>query len=145
MNLIPGNKYLFDTTVFLDLLREREVGRRLHYQARFLRVFVGYSIVTETELWMGIRGLRSEGQHIEILKPYTRYFVNVTIARDAGRFWEELRNKDNLQGKNLPDVGDCLIAATARFYRLRLVSKNTRHMPKFEKFGVVVDLYEDED
>ena len=60
MNLIPGNKYLFDTTVYIDLFHGRETGKRLHYQARFMEISVGYSIITEAELWVGIRGFHTE-------------------------------------------------------------------------------------
>lgn len=145
MNLTPGDKYLFDTSVYIDLIRGRIVGKRLHHQARFLSISVGYSIITETELWLGIVGLRTETQHIEVLKPYKRYFNNVTIARDAGRFFREFSHVDKLQGKALPGVPDCLIAATAKFYNLPLVTKNTQHMPRFSKFGVIIDGYQGED
>lgn len=143
MNLISGNRYLFDTSVFIDLLRNRTVGKRLHHQRRFYGVFVGYSILTETELWMGIKGLRSESRHKEILKFYRRYFINVTIARNAGMFWRELRSK--LDRNEMPGVPDCLIAATARFHGLRLVTKDANHMPRFSEFGVIVEPYQDEE
>ena len=143
MNLIPGNRYLFDTTVYIDLLHQRQMGKNLHYQARHLRIFAAYSIITEVELWSYIHGFWTEAQHVIILRPYRRYFLNVTIARDGSRFYAQFKYVDNLQGKKLPGINDCLIAATARFYDLRLVSKNTRHMNLFEQFGVKVDAYED--
>jgi predicted nucleic acid-binding protein len=143
--LKSGNNYLFDTSVYIDLLRGRKAGIRLHYEARFNQVSVGYSIITEAELWQGIIGLRTEEQHIIALKPYKRYRVNVTIARNAGTYWKVFYFQDKLRNKDLPALPDCLIAATARFYGLYLVSKNTRHASKFKQFGVLVEEYSDED
>lgn len=143
MNLIPGNRYLFDTSVYIDLLRGRSIGRNLHYQTRFGRISVGYSIITEAELWQGIVGLRTETEHTAVLRVYRRYFVNVTIATDAGRFWRELRHEVKLTKEEMPGLADCLIAATAHFYDLRLISKNSRHFPEFRRFGVQVDEYSD--
>ena len=141
MNLTNGEKYLFDTTVFLDKLHKRPVGERLHFQVRYWNVSAGYSIVTETELWRGIKGLWTEEQHIALLKLYRRYFINVTIARNAGIFYRVMRHDLNMQPTAIPGIGDCLIAATAKFYDLRLVSRNTRHMKLFEHFDVKVDVY----
>lgn len=141
MNLIPGNRYLFDTCVYIDLLHGREIGKSLHNQARYAQISVGYSIITEAELWQGIGGLRTEAQHTDILRAYKRYFMNVTVARNAGRFWRELRHVDKLPKQDMPGLADCLIAATAHYYDLRLVTNNTRHFPVFAKFGVLVDEY----
>jgi predicted nucleic acid-binding protein len=143
INLTPDVGYLFDTSVFIDILRGRKAGKNFHYQVRFLPVFAGDSIVSETELWRGIRGLRTEEEHLIILRAYHRYFINVTIARKAGEYVRDLQHIH--QVKRLHGTIDALIAATAAFYDLTLVSKNTRDMKLFENFGVKVLEYFDED
>ena len=141
--LTVGNRYLFDTTVFIGLLRNRKRAKDFHYQKRFLQIFVGYSIITETELWVGMKFPRTESQHTEVLRVYHRYFINVTIARNAGMFMGKFMSDGlSTQQKTLPPITDCLIAATAQFYNLRLVS-NDKHAPLFRQFGVFVDEYQD--
>ena len=134
MNLNPRYKYLFDTSVFIDLLRKRPEGKNLVFQAHRLRIPVGYSIITETELWVGITGKWTEHEHKLVLRPFTRYFVNVTIARNTGHFYRETRQKG-------VGLADCLIAATAHYYDLRICTRNEKHFKYFKKFGVEIDAY----
>lgn len=141
MNLIAGRRYLFDTTVFLNILWDKPIGRQLFEQSRAATVFVAYSIITETELWRGIMGTWTEAQHVAILRPYQRYFINVTIARTAGVYYRELKHTFKLQKGSIPGLGDCLIAATAHYYDLRVVSNNRRDFHLFRNFGVEVDEY----
>lgn len=141
VTLTIGHRYLFDTCVFIDILRNREPAKTFYYQTRFQSIFVGYSLISETELWKGITGLRTEEQHLKILKVYHRYFLNVTIARDAGKYWRQFYHQDGLKGGDLPSMEDCIIAATASFYGLRLLTSNSRHMLLFEPFGITVDIY----
>jgi len=139
-----GNRYLFDTCVFIEILRNRKPAKDFHYQRRFWQVYVGYSIISETELWKGLKGFRTEHQHLILLKAYRRYFINVTIARNAGLYWQSLYDEFKKNKTPLPPLEDCIIAATAKFYDLRLVTSDTNHMPLFEKFGVVIDTYKQE-
>lgn len=91
MTLKIGKKYLFDTTVFIHALRGKNTARQLMRQAQFHGISVGYSVITEAELWVGIQfsPLRTEKQHRTVLRPFKRYFINVNIAKRAG----ELRGK----------------------------------------------------
>lgn len=154
--LTSGNRYLFDTTVFIDIIQQKPPATVFYHQTRFDRIFAGYSILSEAELlqWPGIRGLRNEDQEITLVKAYHRYYVNVTISRDAGRFSrklhtdyailvKELRKQDNKQPQREdqpPGLMDCLIAATAKYYDLILVSSD-QGMGKFRQFEVAVELY----
>ncbi|MDQ7033817.1 MAG: hypothetical protein Q9P01_02980 [Anaerolineae bacterium] len=86
MILKIGSKYLFDTSVFIDAFRKDKDAQSIMFQARFNGTSVGYSIVTETELWVGVmqsRFLTPNRQRV-MLRPFKRYFINVTIARRAG-------------------------------------------------------------
>lgn len=138
MDLIAGNRYLFDTSVFIDHFRKRPTARNLYFQARFHSVSVGYSIITEAELWAGIRGYRTVEEHIAILKPFNRYFINVTIARRAGELRRLLETGGVVQKGEGPYIPDCLIAATAEFYGLTVCTRDTRHFDRFRRFSISV-------
>lgn len=140
--LTTTNKYLFDTSVFIEILRNRKPAITLNREKRFAQIFVGYSIITETELWQGMVGSRTIAQHTALLRLYHRYPINVTIARNAGLYWRDFY-QNGLRGRNLPPMADCLIAATAKFHDLRLVSSD-KHCELFQQFGVMVDKYEQE-
>ena len=131
MTLQIGTDYLFDTEVFIGILRNRKEPRKLLYQARFLGVSVGYSIITEAELWQGIAGLRTEQQHKILLRPFTRYFINVTIARRAGEIKRLLHEKHIRQHNQRPFLADCFIAATAEYYGLTICTNDKKDFNLF--------------
>jgi predicted nucleic acid-binding protein len=128
----PGNKYLFDTTVFLDAIRRRPVARQIMFEARDQQITVGYSILTEAELWAGITGMRTAQEHEILLKPFKRYFLNVTIACRAGQLWASIaRTKPD----TIPDIADCIIAATAEYYAMGVCTRNKNHFSLLEQFS----------
>lgn len=142
MDLKIGTRYCFDTTVFAGALRKISDAEKLIYQARFYSVHVGYSIITEAELWSGIRGMRTEGEHIRLLRPFTRYSINVTIARRAGEMQRILVQHFSKSGQSLPQLPDCLIAATADYHGLTICSANSTHFPLFQQlFSIPVEEY----
>lgn len=108
------------------------------FQARDLRLSVGYSILSEAELWVGItpHPLRNEPVHITLLKPFRRYFVNVSIARRAGT----LRRLIKKQGYE-QTLADCIIASTAEFNNLIVCTRNARHFELFKQYGISVLTY----
>lgn len=139
MDLKTGNKYLFDTTVYIDALRGRPNGRNLIYQAKFKPISVGYSLITEAELWAGIKGFRTPEQHKILLRPFHRYMVNVTIARRAGFLRMTLDTAQ--KGQQTPSIMDCLIAATAEYYGLTVCSANARDFSRFQLFSIPSLMY----
>ena len=128
MKLAIGNKYLFDTTVYIDVLRGepkyKEIAKDLIFQARFNRVPVGYSIITELELWRGIRGLWTPQQHEVLLRPMRRYPLLMRTAKRAGTIRSLLDQK--AQKNQGPGIIDCVIAATVEYYGLVLITRNAK-------------------
>lgn len=132
--LTAGNKYLLDTTVFINAKRNIGTARQLIFEARTPTIAAGYSIITEAELWFGIRSnnLRTEAEHKILLRPFRRYFVNVAIARRAGLMAGAIHQKTNK--RILPD---CVIAATAEYYGLIVCTRNTVDFTELSKeFGI---------
>ena len=124
MDLKIGNNYLFDTTVYIDSLRnnplQKDAVRKLMFQARDNRISVGYSIITEIELWAGIKGLWTVEQHEVLLAPMRRYLLGVRIAKRAGNILSLLAQA---QIKSI-GMADCVIAATAEYHNLILITRN---------------------
>ncbi len=143
MELKNGNSYLFDTTFFIDAFRKLPIARQFYAHARWRSVSVGYSIITEAELWAGIDegNFRTAQDHMILLKPFHRYFINVTIARRAGEIRRLMVKSGKSQKSQGPLLPDCLVAATAEYYNLILVSRNSRDFVKFHDFGIAVELY----
>jgi predicted nucleic acid-binding protein len=130
--------YLFDTTVFVDYLQKRSIAQKIFKQIPVKNLLVGYSIVTEAELWAGIKPPRTVEEHVIILKPFKRMNINVAIARRAG----ELRSHIATQKwQRIPGIVDCLIAATAEYYGLTICSRNSRDFAIFTNYSIKVVQY----
>ncbi len=142
IDLTNGTNYLFDTTVFIDAFWKRQIAKKLFYQVRFHDVSAGYSIITEAELWYGINAykFRTVAEHVLLLKPFKRYFVNVTIARRAGDLQRLLvqTHRFKRDSDECPSIDDCLIAATGEYYGLTICTRNGRHFDLFRAYGIPV-------
>jgi predicted nucleic acid-binding protein len=135
-----NNRFLLDTTVFIDYLRGVGSARKLIADCRDSRIVAGYSIITEAELWAGITGQQTEESHLILLKPFRRYQLSSIIARRAGAMWLQIKNNQP-RGTTLPDITDCLIAATAEFHQLTVVTRNENHFKQFQIFGMSIQFY----
>lgn len=137
-----GNSYLLDTSVFIDYLRGKYVAHKIIFDTRSTHVSAGYSIITEAELWAGISGLRTEASHIKLIQPFDRYFINITIARRAGQLKSVINNALKGQvGMEPPGLNDCLIAATAEFHDLTVVTRNEKHFKHFAIHAIDLQFY----
>jgi predicted nucleic acid-binding protein len=135
---LSNENYLFDTTVFIDYLRQRQVAHEIFKQVRLNQLSVGYSILTEAELWAGIRGKEDSKNYLDLLKPFKRYTINTIIARRAGLLRAEIGKQ---KGQSIPGMVDCLIAATAEYHNLTACSRNTRDFAIFTQFSIKVQQY----
>jgi len=128
MILKKTTKYLFDTSVFLGYLRNQPIPHDIMKQAAFMSSNIYYSIITDIELWIGIRGKREEVEHIRVLRPFNRYFLNVTIARRAAEIHKTL---DFVKNQPTPSLPDCILAATAEYHNLTVITKNSSDFKLF--------------
>lgn len=135
MSLKSNYKYLFDTSVFIHVLRGNQSAQKLMSQSQTLGISVGYSILTEYELWVGIYNSSrwTEKQHKILLRPFKRYLINTRITHRAG----EMRGKLMRAGvQSGPQLVDCVIAATAEFYGLIVVTDNTNDFTQFGRYSI---------
>lgn len=138
--VMSGNRFLLDTSVFIDYFRGSPIARKIIFDMRSPNVTAGYSIITEAELWAGVIKFRTPEQHILLLKPFTRYFVNVTIARRAGELLAAIRTAAVAKDR-LPGLDDCIIAATAEYYHLIIYTRNKNHFQYFDNYSIGVQFY----
>ena len=114
--------YLIDTDILIWALRENK-----RYQDLCIKLAkkgdLYISTVTIAEIYQNIfptEVIKTE----KVLEGFRTIDVNSLIAKQAGLYWQ--KHSKNL--KNL-SVIDCIIAATAAFNNLTLVSLNKKHFP----------------
>jgi predicted nucleic acid-binding protein len=115
-------KYLFDTSVIIGYWRRK--GPSFQQWVDDVldgRVEGGISLITDMELWAGVRNVKEERDHKILLAKFRRYEINLTVARRAGKLWQVKKDK-SLSGS----ISDILIAATAEYYKVDLVTGNEK-------------------
>lgn len=126
-----GTKCLFDTTVFVDFWRKDSSAKILIINALEGEIKGSYSIITDAELWSGVIDANSAHEHKVMLAPHQRHLLNVTIARRSGELMRIYKGYMNTS------LGDMLIAATAEYHDLMLVSRNTKHFLPLQSNGLI--------
>ncbi len=113
-----------DTSVLIDYLRGHEGAARALETARN-RGALHASEITRVEILAGMRA--GEEPRIRLLFAALDWHpVNADVAEEAGRLGQAwLRSHSGI------DSADLAIAATARVFRLELVTTNVRHFPMF--------------
>lgn len=115
---------LLDSTVMIDLLRDKEPAKRF---VLTLTAKPAASVVTLTELLAGARSKKEEAA-IAGLRQWVRLLpVDEGIAERAGQFIKHFRASHGT------DDFDALIAATAEHHGLPLATANIKHFPMFPK------------
>lgn len=120
---------LLDTSTVSDIIRA-PAKRNSFVSARasaYLRAYARFSF-SELSCYEVLRGLRKKGAtrqlaHFErFCQPADRKPVSMEILDSAASLWADSQRKGRI-------VGDCdlIIAATAQFYGLGLVTSNTKH------------------
>lgn len=116
---------LFDTTVFVDYFRGWEEAQRFIEPILQGNASASFSVITEAELWAGIRGQQEMPRYEALLSLMERAIVDGSVARRGG----ELTGQYRSQGLTLPDA---LIAATAMLRGETLLTRNIRHFRLLE-------------
>jgi predicted nucleic acid-binding protein len=117
------DRYLFDTNILIDYWRKSRPAA-IVWVERLLDddISAGISMITEMEMWAGIRNLKEERDHKIFLAKFRRYKFNVTVARRTGSLIRQLELRKD-QKFRIPDL---IIAATAEYYRAGLVTTNPK-------------------
>lgn len=116
----PKQNYLLDTNVFVDYWRNSPTAIQVLNHVLMNNIHSGYSILTYAELWVGVKDKKSENDHKIMLKPHKLYDLNKAICAKAGY----IKRTYKQTGISLSDA---IIAATAEYYNLTVISTNTKH------------------
>ena len=120
--------HLFDTCVFIDHLSGKNtVATSLIVKAISGEYAGAFSILTDAELWAGIRNPREDKTHRLLLKKLRRLPIIVPIARRAGG----LRRIYGIK------LADAIIAATAEYHNLIVCTGNVKHFQIISTIQVV--------
>jgi len=115
-------RYLFDSDIIIDILRN-DINIKIYVKnlknnnSNFF-----YSPVSKAEIFAG--AFKDEIDKIHLLfNQLTCIHITDIIGEKAGLFLNHYRKSHNI------GLGDALIAATAFFYDLHLLTRNIKHYP----------------
>lgn len=114
--------YLIDTNILIWILRGKENYLKWFEKISF-KSTTSISVISVGEIYQNILTIEFEKTE-ELLDKFKIFHVTLPIAKKAGLYWQfHIKKYKEL---SLPD---CLIAATAKQYNLKLVTLNTKHFP----------------
>ena len=111
--------YLIDTNIAIAMLAKEQVIMEFVHQAKNDKMALFFSVITECEIFSGINSEhRLHG--IKLFNDRRCLDVNSKIARIAG----DIRREQKVAGRKLK-TPDAIIIATAMYYQLALVSRDS--------------------
>ena len=116
------NDFLTDTDILIDHLRGRREALDLLESATESDAIVYCSTITKIEIYAGIR-VGEEDQTEALLGSLESLSVDDEIALSAGAYLNRYSKSHGLE------IGDAIIAATARAMEVPLYTRNQRHYP----------------
>ncbi|MBI3813073.1 MAG: type II toxin-antitoxin system VapC family toxin [Nitrospinae bacterium] len=114
--------FLIDSDILIDHLRKEKNALRFLQTEIENNSLLFISVISRVEIYAGIR--KGEEDIVKSLfKMLTPVDVNVMIADKAGEYLQKFSKSHTL------NIGDSLIAATAREMKLRLITRNVKYFP----------------
>lgn len=115
-----SDKYIFDTCIFIDFWRGLINAKDILLKSKresWIRYISAYSIA---ELWVGVGKSKipnTESEHENMISDFFKVDLNEKLAKIAG----------HLKAKYQIGLPDCIILATAKYYRFVLVTSDKDH------------------
>ena len=146
MILKPTNRYLLDTTVFIDSYRRRPIGRQIIRQSLEEEIHASYSFITFLEMRIHLLEDWDRSEQFRVLRSYAMLGLNPEILDLADHYENVLQAANRTRRRRLPEPGkmDYIIAATAYTNQLHVVTRNRRHFGQFRdvpNYAIEVELY----
>ena len=113
---------VIDTDVLIDHFHNNRLATSFVQQALIEGNAIFISVVTVTEILAGLRS-GEEDDTEALFSLFTIQAVDENIARQAGHYLNQYRKTHKI------DLGDALIAATAKATHSILYTRNGRHYP----------------
>lgn len=121
---------LIDTDVLIDHFHGHRAALDFIAQSLASGEPVVVSVVTIAELLSGMRS-GEKAKTERLLALFDVLEVNEAVARQAGHYLRQFRRDPGIE------LGDALIAATARLSSARVVTRNEKHYPMSDVSVVV--------
>jgi tRNA(fMet)-specific endonuclease VapC len=123
--------HLFDTTVFIDHLRgQNKAATALIAKAVSGEYSAAFSILTDAELWYGVKSKEDDRTHRLLLRHLRRLPLTLLIARRAGQFRSMYRHRSL-------KIVDAMIAATAEHYQIPVCTYNVKDFEFITEIQVI--------
>jgi predicted nucleic acid-binding protein len=113
---------LIDTDILIDHFHGHHAAFDFMVQQLEGGETLALSVVTLTEFTGGMRS-GEERKTEELLSLFAVLDVDESIARQAGDYLRQFRHSHRI------DLGDALIAATAKAFDAQVVTRNEKHYP----------------
>ncbi len=122
-------RYVLDTNVLIDVLRDRPHGIRERIQEIGIDNCV-VSDITVYELYTGVAASTAPERNKELLE---RMFEKLAVIPASDAYWTAAREKARLAKAGTPiEDKDLLIGCTALEYGLTLITGNSKHMGRIQ-------------
>ena len=122
-------RYVLDTNVLIDVLRDRPHGIRERIQEIGIDNCV-VSDITVYELYTGVAASTAPEKNKELLE---RMFDKLAVIPASDAYWTAAREKARLAKAGTPiEDKDLLIGCTALEYGLTLITGNGKHMGRIQ-------------
>lgn len=128
-------KYLIDTDWLIDHLKGIQVvGDKL---IEFSQEGLSMSIISLAEVYEGIFGSRNQERHQQALNEFLASDLDVLeVTEDICKVFAQERSKLRKQGLLIGDF-DLLIAATALYHNLTVLTNNRKHFERIENLEII--------
>lgn len=122
-------RYVLDTNVLIDVLRDRPHGIRERIQEIGIDNCV-VSDITVYELYTGVAASTAPERNKELLE---RMFEKLAVIPASDAYWTAAREKARLAKAGTPiEDKDLLIGCTTLEYGLTLITGNSKHMGRIQ-------------
>lgn len=114
--------YIIDTDVLIDHLRKEKKAIDFLTKCVEEESDLFCSVIAKTEIYAGAR--QNEYKDIEkLFASFGIIEINDEIAVNAGKYLNQFRKTHGIE------IGDALMAATAKMSKMALVTRNIKHYP----------------
>lgn len=128
--------YLLDSDVCIRALSKRG-GWLMSLLNAMRHDGLAISVITYGEVTEGALYSRHRAVHLQRWRDFSRAFDVISVTPDIAEIWADIRGGLRRRGEVTPD-NDLLIAATALYFDMRVVTFNNRHFSRVG--GLAVDV-----
>jgi len=133
-----NTSYIIDTSLLIDYYRGVEKAKEYIQKFKSGPSNVGISVITETEIWCGIKNDEEMIFWLTLLDEIDSIDINSDIARKAGEIWKEFGHyMGKTSDTDFRKIPDAFIAATCNILDRILITSNLKHFIQLRNRGII--------